>query len=242
MRNRAAGNFSPGSTNASVQIEQPITPYLKVRASYLQSISSGLVIMDSTLRDSPETPGQLLASGNGGGRYRQLEFTARLGASERRQLMFSYVHSRATGDLNGFASYLGSFPSPILRPDEVATSPTDLPNRFLVWGRFQLPHGFGAAPVLEARSGFPYLVTDAAQNYVGVPDSTRFPHFVSLDTRVWKDFHVSAKYSLRFSVSGFNLTNHFNPEAVHSNVDDPSYGLFFGERHRRFTVDFDVIF
>jgi len=25
-------------------------------------------------------------------------------------------------------------------------------------------------------------------------------------------------------------------------VDDPAYGLFFGDRHRRFTADFDVIF
>jgi hypothetical protein len=47
---------------------------------------------------------------------------------------------------------------------------------------------------------------------------------------------------VRFSVSGFNLTNHFNPEATHWNTGDPAYGLFFGERHRRFTADFDVLF
>jgi hypothetical protein len=131
---------------------------------------------------------------------------------------------------------------PILRPNQVATSPTDLPDRFLTWGRLQLPRGFGLSPVFEYRSGFPYLVTDATQGYVGIPNSTRFPHFLSLDTRVWKDFQVSPKYAVRLSVSAFNLTNHFNPEAVHGNVDDPSYGLFFGERHRRFTADFDVIF
>jgi hypothetical protein len=63
-----------------------------------------------------------------------------------------------------------------------------------------------------------------------------------LDARAWKDFHVNPKYALRLSVSAFNLTNHFNPEAVHGNVDDPAHGLFFGDRHRRFTADFDVIF
>jgi hypothetical protein len=44
------------------------------------------------------------------------------------------------------------------------------------------------------------------------------------------------------SVRGFNLTDHFNPAALHGNIADPAYGLFFGDRHRRFTADFDVIF
>ena len=42
--------------------------------------------------------------------------------------------------------------------------------------------------------------------------------------------------------SSFNLTNHFNPEAVHANTGDPAFGYFFGHRGRRFTVDFDVLF
>jgi hypothetical protein len=242
IRSLGAGNFSPGSTNGSIQIEQPVTPYLKLRAGYLQSVSSGLLMLDTTLRDLETTSGGLLLSGTGTGRYRQLELTARLRVRERGQLVFSYVRSRTTGDLNDFASYIGSFPLPILRPNQVATSPTDLPNRFLAWGRLQLPRGFGLSPVFEYRSGFPYLVTDATQGYAGIPNSTRFPHFLSFDARVWKDFQVNPKYAVRLSVSAFNLTNHFNPEAVHGNVDDPAYGLFFGDRHRRFTADFDVIF
>lgn len=242
IRTMGAGNFSPGSTNGSVQIEQPVTPYLKLRAGYLQSVSSGLIILDSTLRDPEATTGRLLLSGSGTGRYRQLEFTARLRVREQGQLMFSYVRSRTTGDLNDFASYMGSFPLPILRPNQVATSPTDLPDRFLAWGRIKFPRGFGISPVIEYRSGFPYLVTNAAQDYVGVPNSARYPRFLSVDARVWKDFQVNPKYAVRISVSGFNLTNHFNPEVVHGNVDDPAYGRFFGERHRRFTADFDVIF
>ena len=47
---------------------------------------------------------------------------------------------------------------------------------------------------------------------------------------------------VRFPVSGYNLTDHFNPEAVHGNIADPAYGLFFGQRGRRFTADFDVVF
>ena len=78
--------------------------------------------------------------------------------------------------------------------------------------------GFRVAPVLEFRSGFPYV----------------------LDSRFSKDIRVSPKYLVRFSVSGYNLTDHFNPEAVHANIAGPAYRLFFGGR--RFTADFDVVF
>ncbi len=242
VKSQTAGNFSPGSTNGVLQVEQPITRYVRLRTGYMQSVSGDLLILDSTLPNPVTNTGMVLLSGTGTARYRQYEATARVRPGEKRELNFSYVRSHATGDLNDFASYIGSFPSPILRPDQVATSPTDLPNRFLVWGRLQLPRGFGIAPVFEYRSGFPYILTNAAQGYVGIPNATRFPNFLSADARVWRDFKVSPKYSLRFSISGFNLSNHFNPEAVHWNVDDPAAGLFFGERHRRFTADFDVLF
>jgi len=85
---------------------------------------------------------------------------------------------------------------------------------------------------------------DQAQGYVGVPnrDSTRFPRFFSADARLVKQVRVSAKYALRFSVTGFNLTNHFNALAVHANDADPQYGVFFGNYHRRYRLDFDVVF
>ncbi|SPE25187.1 hypothetical protein SBA3_1150005 [Candidatus Sulfopaludibacter sp. SbA3] len=43
-------------------------------------------------------------------------------------------------------------------------------------------------------------------------------------------------------MSGYNLGNHFNPEAFHNNIADPAHGIFFGQRQRRFTFDFDVLF
>jgi hypothetical protein len=159
-----------------------------------------------------------------------------------RQLFFSYVHSRARGDLNDFSNYLGTFPIPIIRGNQFGNLPADLPNRFLAWGLVQLPWKFRIAPVVEYRNGFPYFVTDAAQNYVGVPNQNRFPNFLSLDSRISKDIQVNPKYAVRLSVSSFNLTNHFNPEALHSNVADPAFGFFFGHRGRRFTADFDVLF
>jgi hypothetical protein len=236
------GNFSPRSVNWTVQVEQPVGPYLKLRTGFMQSLSDGLVILNPVAPDPVTNLGALLLSGTGGARYRQFEMSARFRLGETRQLMFSYIRSKGRGDLNDFGSFLGTFPVPIVRPNEFGNLPADLPNRFLTWGLMQLPWKFRIAPVIEYRSGFPYIVTNAAQDYVGVPNTKRFPRFLSVDSRISKDFQVHPKYAVRLSVSAFNLTNHFNPEAVHPNVDDPAYGYFFGHRGRRFTLDFDVLF
>ena len=86
------------------------------------------------------------------------------------------------------------------------------------------------------------MVTDELQNYVGVPNSARFPNFFSADARLMRDFKVSKKYTVRLSVTGYNLTDHFNALAVHSDTADPQYGVFFGNYHRRYRFDFDFLF
>ena len=114
FRRVQSGNFSPNSTTGSLQLEQPITRFVRLRAGYMQTVSSGLVMLDSTLPDRITNTGLYLLSGNGTARYRQLEISARVRAGEKRELMLSYVRSRATGDLNDFAGYIGSFPTPII--------------------------------------------------------------------------------------------------------------------------------
>jgi hypothetical protein len=235
----SAGNFSPYSETWNIEVEHPITRGLRIRANYLQSNSHGVVIVTPKVVQDRDA---FVLGGNGRSSYRQLELTTRWNMSEGRQLFFSYVRSRTQGDLNEFNNYLGNFPFPVMRPNQYTNLPGDLPNRFLAWGLVRLPWKMRIAPLVEYRNGFPYAVTDAAQNYVGTPNEMRFPNFYSLDSRVSKDFKLNDKYSVRFSVSGFNLTNHFNPITVHSNVDDPQYGLFFGNYGRRFRLDFDVLF
>ena len=238
----AAGNFSPRGATGSFEVEQTLSSRLKLRARYLETSSAGLVVMNHLAPDPSSGLGANLLTGNGQARYRQFDITARLRWSEKRELMFSYVRSRARGDVNDFSTFLGTFALPLLRNNQFGNLPSDLPNRFLAWGLIHLPLGFQIAPVIELRSGFPYAVTDGEQNWVGVPYASRFPPFVSVDSRFSKDFKVSPKYTIRLSVSAFNLTDHFNPEAVHLNVADPAYGYFFGQRGRRFTADFDVRF
>ena len=66
--------------------------------------------------------------------------------------------------------------------------------------------------------------------------------FFSFDSRISRDFQIHPKYAVRFTVSGFNLTNHFNPLDVRRNTADPQRGTFFGNYNRFFRLDFDVIF
>jgi hypothetical protein len=112
-----------------------------------------------------------------------------------------------------------------------------------LWGHVNIPfQRFEILPTVEYRNGFPYTTVDALQNYVGIPNSTRFPKFFSADARLLRDFKVSKKYTVRLSLTGFNLTNHFNALEVHDNIADPQYGVFFGNYHRRYRFDFEVLF
>ncbi|HEX3876919.1 MAG TPA: TonB-dependent receptor [Bryobacteraceae bacterium] len=242
FKHPGAGDFSPQSGTASLQIEQPLTRYLQLRASYMVNRSAGLVVMNKVAPDPATMIGNYELTGDGRSHYRQLAVTAKIRAGESRELFVSYVSSRARGDLNDFGSYLSSFPIPIIRSNFSGVLPGDLPNRFLMWGAVKLPDGFRIMPVVELRSGFPYSSFDAAQNYAGIPNGQRYPAFFSLDSRISKDIKVNNKYSVRLSLSDFNLTNHFNPEAVRNNAGDSAFGLFFGQRGRRFTADLDILF
>ncbi|HSB11953.1 MAG TPA: carboxypeptidase regulatory-like domain-containing protein [Blastocatellia bacterium] len=233
------GNFAPYSETWNVEVEHPITQMLRVRANYLQSNSFGVVIFTPKVVEGQDA---LVLGGGGKSGYRQFELTARLSLRDSQQFFVSYVHSRTQGDLNEFNNYLGNFPFPVVRPNSFTNLPGDLPNRFLAWGTLRLPWKMRVSPLAEWRTGFPYAVTDAQQGFVGTPNQTRFPNFFSLDSRVSKDFKMSDKYTLRFSVSGFNVSNHFNPLQVHANIDDPQFGVFFNTHRRRFRLDFDVIF
>ena len=236
------GNFSPRSIVWSAQVEQPVTNWLKLRATYLRNDSDGLVVLDRVPPDPATSVGAYLLEGSGVSHYRQFDLTAGIRFKQDRQLFVSYTHSSAQGDLNDFGRFLGTTPDAIIRQNQYGRLNSDVPNRFLAWGVVRLPLKFQIAPVIEYRTGFPYLQLNVRQDYVGTPNRTQYPDFFSIDSRFSKDLKINAKYSVRVSVSGFNLTNHFNPEQVHNNIDGPAFATFFGQRGRRFTADFDFLF
>jgi hypothetical protein len=191
-----------------------------------------------------QTQAANVLSSSGWAHTRQTEFTARIGASSPRQFFFSYVRQYARGTINDASSYLGNFPLVVQPENLVASLPSEIPNRFLLWGNYgNLPHKINFSPHIEFRNGFPFQPVNVYQQYVAVTGPQyRYPKYFSLDMRVSKDIQVSTKYAVRLSLTMRNLTNHFNPLEVHSNLADPQYGTFFGNYDRKFLGDFDVLF
>ena len=239
---QVAGAFSPRGATLSLQVEHSFSTRFRLRAVYTDNQSVGLIVFEP---DALGQSNEIVLNGDGKSRYQQAEVTARYSWSEDQQLVFSYTRSRAKGNLNTFDSFLGNFPTLIVRQNLSSNLPADLPNRFLIWGAVNTHvWGLQVFPLIEYHTGFPYAPLDAAQNYVGIPysDSTRFPKFFEADARVARDFKVSPKYSIRLSGTVTNFTNHFNALQIHSNIDDPQRGIFFGNYDRRYRGDFDVIF
>lgn len=235
-----AGDFSPRGTTWNVQLEHAFPKLLRFRAVYTDNRSVGLIVLDPNFR-----AGEIVLNGNGESRFRQLELTSKATWSHEGQLVFSYTHSTTLGNLNQFDNFFGNFAIPLVRPNVYGYVPGDIRNRLVVWGHVD-PHfrGFQIYPIVEYRNGFPYATFDALQRYVGTPfsETSRFPDFFSADARLSRDFKVNPKYTVRLSVTGFNLTNHFNALAVHSNTADPYYGTFFGNYHRRYRFDFEIVY
>ena len=239
---QVAGAFSPRGSTLSLQVEHSLSAHFRVRAVYTDNQSVGLIVFEPGARG---VFNEIVLNGDGKSRYQQAELTGRFTWKNDQQLVFSYTHSRAKGNLNTFDSFLGNFPTLIVRPNVSSNLPADLPNRVVIWGSLDTHvWNLQLSPLIEYRTGFPYAALDAAQNYVGTPyvDSTRFPRFFAADARLSRDFKVSPKYSLRLSGTVTNFTNHFNALQIHNNIADPQYGIFFGNYDRRYRGDFDFIF
>jgi hypothetical protein len=241
-RGGSEAGFVPENLKWNVQVDQIVTRWLDLRANLTGSHTNHIYIVNPEL-DFRGRSGIVLRSA-GQATYRALELTARLHLPRKDQFFVSYVKSHARGDLNDFNSYFGDFGAPIIRQNQYSNLPFDVPHRLLAWGTINLPRRVTIAPVFEVRSGFPYSVRDAEQNFVGLrnSDQTRFPTFLSLDFEIAKEFQVTKKYGARLSLRVFNATNHFNPRNVRANTADPRFGEFFSSYHRFFSGGFDIIF
>jgi TonB dependent receptor len=235
------GNFAPYSKTWTAEAERVMGKNLRVRAGYQHSNSAGGILVNPDVVNGKNA---LVLAGGGRSTYRQMELTARLSLNKGQEMMFSYVHSKARGDLNQFTSYLGDYPFALVRPNYFSNLRGDVPNRFISWGILNLPWKMRVAPIFEYRTGTPYAVLNAARAYVGLPlsDRTRQHTYVSLDERMLRDFKISHKYTARFSVSALNILNHFNALDVHANTGDPRFGTFFGHYKRRYRADVEIIY
>ena len=162
--------------------------------------------------------------------------------ADARPVTVTLVHDKA----HPSALYV-PFQAPVIVPNLFGNLPSNIPDRFVTWANFRLPAELTLSPVFDVHSGFPYSAIDVLQNYVGPPNSLRFPTFASLDLKVNKDFTLPfvpwlRQHKLRLSVAVFNLTNHSNPRDVYNNVTSPIYGHFVGFQHRFYDIYFDIVY
>ena len=236
-----SGNFAPYSVAWNVAFERSVNRFLLLRVKYLQSHEQNMITLQPEVVQKQNA---FVLGDSGQAHTRQAEFTARIGTASNRQFFFSYVRQYAYGAISDANSYLGNYPFPVVRDSLMASLPSEIPNRFLLWGSYAFPRKIMLMPHVEFRNGFPYQPTNEFQQYLdaGYGPQYRFPRYFSLDLRVSKDIQVDSKHAVRLSGTVRNLTDHFNPLEVHSNIADPQYGTFFGNNDRRAVLDFDVLF
>jgi hypothetical protein len=111
-----------------------------------------------------------------------------------------------------------------------------------------VPGKITLSPVADVRTGLPYSAVDVLQNYVGAPNSRRFPTFFSLDVKVYREFSLrmpfadhSDKRKIRLGVYALNLTNHYNPDEVYNSVASPQFGQYAGNHHRVAGLVIDIV-
>jgi hypothetical protein len=236
---------TPYNVTWNAELDRELHARVTLRLSYLSSRTYDLFIVGPG--QLPGSNPLLLMTNQGGSRYHEFESTVRLRTSNRADLNISYIHSLARGDLNTLTQVFVPFEQPVIQPNAFADLPSQVPDRLVAWGRFQIPWKITASPVLDLHDGFPYSAIDALQNYVGTPDSLRFPAFLSLDLKQSKDFRIPflpwvRNHTLRGALGVYNITNHLNPRDVYNNVTSPYFGDFAGPQHRTFETFLDVIY
>lgn len=232
----------PGSTprtfSWNVVMEHQVRKNLNLRASYLDSNTLDLFLLDPVL--SATGGNGLLAMRNTGvSRYHQADITAHYRFGDRADMSLSYTWSRGRGDLNTLSDTLVPFQIPVIRPNATGILSSDVPNRIVASGFFRLFWKMVISPVADVHSGLPYSNVDVLQNYVGVPDSERFPRYFSLDVRLYREFAIhiphtdrSKLHKFRLGVYSTDITNRQNPHDVFNNVTSPQFGEFAGFQRR----------
>ncbi|MBL8150384.1 MAG: TonB-dependent receptor [Blastocatellia bacterium] len=238
--NRGSDFDAPRNQTFNVEFNQKFNNNLLLKVSYIDSFTKNDLYVSPFFTP---TESSILLFNNGRLSYRALEITGNVKIDENRNFSVSYIRSKARGEQNDFNTYFGDFPEPVIRPNQFSNLSSDAPNRLLIRGTFnKLPYGLSIVPIFDLHTGFPFSVRNENQDFVGQrnSDRTRFPRFAALDMAITKEVKFK-KYTAQFTVSIFNVTDHFNPRNIKANLADPGFGTFFGNFRRFYRLDFAVI-
>jgi len=235
-------NTSARNLTSSAEVDRDLGRNTVLRLSFLSSQIKDYAVL-IPIPGSLGGNSFLGLANTGSSHYYELEATVNYKLTDRDILSASYIHSYAHGDLNALSSIYVPFEQAIIRPNVSGILPANIPDRLVAWGIFSLPWKLKVAPVVDYHTGLPYSVIDSLQNYVGTPNSQRFPTFFSLDVKLYREFKVHWKVqrfeetrTVRLGVYSLNLTNHANPLDVFNNNTSPIFGTFDGFQHRIYAL------
>jgi hypothetical protein len=218
---------TPESLSGTIAWDERFSRRVFFKVAYLHRNGSTEAIV------SPDPArGVLALSSIGASKYYELEATGRFLASEYRDVSVSYVRSHGTLDLNDYDQFFGNFRNPIIRPDERALSPTDVPNRLVVRGTLGLPGKWVLSPLFEWRTGFPWSAVDENQDFVGARNTAgRLPKVATLDFSLVRPWRFK-KYHFTGGIKVYNASNNRGERDVQNNIASPDYGTFYNPLRR----------
>ena len=243
--NQTAGQLkNPRSVRYNFQVDQGIGANFIARVGFLQRFETDDLLIQPVVTGT--NTGALLLSSTGKSRYTEMQFVLNYNKPKFLEMTGSYVFSRSRGDLNSADRYTGDYPLFVVRPNEYGRLPFDAPHRILLTGTIYAPRDIQIAPLFELRSGFPFSNFNERLDFVGARNQAgNFPTYISLDLQVTKGFKIPIIFKdkrIRVGVALFNLTNHFNPRDVQTNIASPNYGKFYNSLGTSVKAKFDVDF
>jgi len=238
-------NVTPFAVTWSVEGDRQLRPKIALRLTYLSSRTYNELVVNPAA--VPAIGAVLGLSATGTSSYQEFEATLHLRPAPGSEWNISYVHGHAHGDLNTIEQIYVPFEQPVIRPNFIGRLASDVPNRLIAWGRFSTHFwGIWAGPLIDLHSGFPYSNIDVRQNYVGSPNSQRFPRFFSLDLKLGREFQLPLPWIRDHKLQGeltiLNLTDHANPRDVYNNIASPNFGHFVGFQHRFYDTSLGILY
>ena len=112
---------------------------LQLELSYLNSHTSYLFMVQPFTAASVTDESFTALTNTGSSMYREFEASVHYRFRQSDQLKASYIWSQSRGDLNSLSNVMIPFTAPVFRPDVYGILPSDIPNRFIAWGIFNLP-------------------------------------------------------------------------------------------------------
>ena len=218
---------TPLSRNWEFGVEREIFPDSILRASYLKrSGRRELRQIDTAPPPLRDREVWLAMTNTGMSDYKSFDISTE-NSWKNVRLSLSYTWSRALQSLQIDPFALNLYENVY----EVAPADWDAPHRLTGWAMFPFFKQSRAGFVVEARSGFPFSIRDDFTSIVGNRNSYRFPAYFNLGLSLEREVPFTRKYRLGVRLSAFNLTNHFNPNFVDSNLTSPDF-LQFGNSPR----------